>query len=465
MLPIPTGELRRSIRSLDLVPPMAATLVLVALVGLRGPRDPLTLVAWTVAVLVLAPVVMTRAPVTVFWLVPLSMLVFFAAPVQPYDLVLMSLGALILIRRVGTADRRMPLDRVEIAYLIFLASMGTTLLQPFDLRRLLLAVKLYLFGLLAFEIARRGARWFGRTALLMGPLAFAGITVVMLAIVSHRTSSVTSVLLKHRANLTDLSWGSTNYVAAVLVLVLPGVLYLARDSHSGRLPRRLGAVGVAMVLAGLVLSTSRGGLLLGVAYLALATVGARRGLVAMGAGIAGLAIVLRFTPLGQAVVSRFTDPFELMSVAIRLDIWRAAFERGMAHLPFGVGYGQGFLQMDKLAEYDPHDFYLTLFSEGGPLGLVFWPALIVTLWSAGGNLMTKEPDRAAGQALRHMIVLALINASFEPTFSGELYHVLFWWMAGCFEAFASRGGVRRATEVMAPGGEAMPRLPVPASGP
>jgi hypothetical protein len=461
----PTWELRRSFRSLGVLPLVAGVLGVLTLVALRGPRDPLTLVALVVAVLLPAPTLLSVMPVAAFWLVPVSMLFYFEAPVQPYDVLLLGLTTLILVRWLGTSARSVTLDRVEVAYLVFLASLGTTLLQPFDPRRLLLAVKVYSFGLVAFEIARRGARWYGRTALLIGPLVFAVVTVVTLAMVSHRTTSATSLLLKNRTSLTALSWGSTNYIAAVLVLMLPSILYLARDHGSGPLPRRLGAVGVAMVLAGLVLTTSRGGLLLGVGYLLVSTVGARRGLTAMFAGIAGLAIVLRFTPLGHTVMVRFSDPYELMSVAIRLDIWRAAFERGMAHLPFGVGYGQGFIQMDKLAEYDPHDFYLTLFSEGGPLGLILWPALIASLWYAAGRVDGHAPDRAAGRTLRHTIVLALLNALFEPTFSGELYHVLFWWMAGSLEALGSREDHGHPARLTGRGSEAGPRSPAAASAP
>lgn len=463
-------EPRPLARFVFLILPAAGAVALLTLVGLRGPRDPLALAATAVAIVLAMAVALRRFPAIIWSLAPIGMSVFLVLPVQLYDVVILGLAALIFFAWVGRTEHPIRLDRVEVAYLIFMACIAITLLGPFDPRHLFVSVWMFGMGLVAFEVARRGAMRIGRVDMLWGPLLFAALTAVMLVSLARHTGSATSLLSKHRTELTNLTWGSTNYVAAVLVLLLPGVLLIARDPRASATRHRIGSIGVAMVLGALALSTSRGGLLLGVVYVLVVNFGSRRGFQAMAAGVLALLVLLFATPFGALVVARFTNPEEMMSVAIRFDIWHAAWERGVTHLPFGVGFGQGAMQNDKLGDYDPHDFYLTLFGEGGPLALVLWLGLIVVLWRAAARLRTRVPERAAGEALRDTIALTLLNAAFEPTFSGHLYYVLFWWMAGIFEAGAGRMSTPVAPRVIEravgtsrrlPGESAAPRSDVP----
>jgi O-antigen ligase len=112
--------------------------------------------------------------------------------------------------------------------------------------------------------------------------------------------------------------------------------------------------------------------------------------------------------------------------------WGLAWQRGVTHLPFGIGAGQGVMQQDRLGIGDPHNFYLTLFSEGGPLSLALWLWMFAALWRKAGALARAPGTSAAGTALQGTVALAMFNACIEPTFPGNLYQTLFWWLAGTF---------------------------------
>jgi hypothetical protein len=446
----------RSPAALTWVLPATGTIALLAVMALRGFHDPFSIAAAGVAAVLAVVVLLDRAPVVAWWLVPISMSIFVPLPLQPYDLVLGALVGLAIVAWLRRPAHELRVGRIEIAYLLFLAGTLTTLLMPFDWPRWVLAIHMYGTGLFAFELARRGARRYGRAAILWGPLLFAAITTGMLALAARRIGSATTLLLKHRSEMSALPWGSTNYVAAVLVVILPGVLYLARDGASRPLERRIGLVSVAMILAGLVLTTSRGGLLLGAGYLLFVGLRGRRNFQVFAVGALVLVALLFATPFGRAIASRFTDPEQLPSVLIRFDIWHAAWDRGVSHLPFGVGYGQMPLQNDRLADYDPHDFYLSLFCEGGPLAVVLWAALMIALWRTS-TLMQSTVDRPAARALRGTMILASLNALFEPTFSGNVYQALFWWMIGILEAGTSIPTVSPVRLVTEPADDTTPR--------
>jgi hypothetical protein len=157
---------------------------------------------------------------------------------------------------------------------------------------------------------------------------------------------------------------------------------------------------------------------------------ARGRLIAAAVGL--LALVL-LTPAGTVVLQRFQDPQGIYSVGARWEVWKAAWERGISHLPLGVGHGQGRIQGDELADIDPHNFLLTLFSEGGPLALAAWLLLLYSVWQRGRLLSQTPGGENAAQSLRLLVVLGFLNSLFEPTFSGSLYYTLFWWSVGVLD--------------------------------
>jgi hypothetical protein len=368
-------------------------------------------------------------------LFPISTLLYVDAPVQPFDLLLITLCAVSVLPFLSRpAWRSLRAGGIVRAYSLFLLCLLTTLAAPFSTTRLIAVCKLYFVGLLCYTVARHAAGRLGRPPLLWGLVVFAVATDAML-ILRHVVSGVgPGQIMSHRTLLTDLSWGTSNYVAAVLVVLLPAALFFLASIDAGRFSQRLATAAFAIQLVGVLYTTSRGGFLLAIAALLYAM--RRTWMVPwkllLGAA-AALGIVL-LTPLGVGMLGRFSDPQGMFSIAARWAVWDAAWERGVTNLPFGIGHGQGLVYGDQLGDIDPHNFPLTLFSEGGPLALLSWLALMAVVWNRGRVLALRPETQAAGRSLALLTVLAFANCLFEPTFPGYLYQTLFWWSVGVYDA-------------------------------
>ncbi len=425
---------RRGEIILLLVPALAASTALFVL-ALRGPTDSVGLVISALLAFSGIGLVLARAPLFILWLVPVSMTVFYYMPLLHYEaLVLIVAGVTLISALPRLGPRDLLLESIEWRYGLFLVALLPGLAGSLSPWRFFGTLKMYLVGFLGFEVARRGARHYGREAMLWGPALFCLITSGMLVtrVAELGLPGFKSVLL--RTYITHLPWGTSNYVAAVLVLCMPGLVLLIGESPTASLRRGVAVGALAASLGTLLFTTSRGGFLLSVAYLLTLSLRMRRSIWVFLIGAAGFGAALVATPFGRGSIARFTNQQSLDSVIFRVRIWGAAWERGISHLPLGVGAGQGVLQDDKLQWMDPHSFPLTLFSEGGPLVLATWLWVLLALWGASRRLKAEPGRRSAGHALRATLVLAFFNSLFEPTFTGNLYFLLFWWLAGIFEA-------------------------------
>lgn len=410
--------------------PVAAVVGLLFCISQLGPVHPLSLLILALVGGFLAVQTARLAPVAFFWLVPLSMSVYWKLWVQPYDLLIIGLAGLMLLDRLSTFRwRGVHLPTVEWRFLLFLGCLATTFLAPYSLSRLLVTAKVYTMGLVAHEVARYAVPRFGRRALLIGPALFICTICASLVLLSREKAIPSFQALGHRNALTDLDWGNSNYVAAVVVVCLPGLMYLLLEAQRS-FEKIASRVMIGISVWTLFLTTSRGGFLLGAGYLASRAVRARQALVAV-AGFAALLTGIAFTPFGERILGRFTDPQGMFSVAARFSVWGGAWERFSQNMPFGIGHGQGWIRNDRMGAIDPHQFLLTLLSEGGIPALVLWLWLLAALWSDGGRL-AREGEKLVGSLLRATVVLGFFNSLFEPTFPGSLYFVLFWWLAGIF---------------------------------
>src|SRR6185503_1827169 len=96
----------------------------------------------------------------------------------------------------------------------------------------------------------------------------------------------------------------------------------------------------------------------------------------------------------------------------------------------GVGLGQGRFQTDELSTLDPHNYFLSVASEAGVVGLLAWIALIVvfvqTAWTAARAFPSRVPWALS---LGVFVFVAVVHSCYEPTFSGANYFFLFFWVA------------------------------------
>jgi hypothetical protein len=420
-------------RGLTYVAPALIAAAALLAVALAPPPNPASVAVLCVAGATAFVLALRRFPLLLLWAVPVSMAWFVYLPVMHYEALVLALGLVLLLGsypQIARGPLRVP--TITARYLLFLAAMAPAVLWAPSLWRFGGGIKFFLVGLVGFEVARRGAMRFGRGAMLLGPVAFLAITAAMLSAEVAGSGIAAFRAADLRAFLSTLSWGASNYIAAVTVLLMPALVYLIRSTAGWF---RLVPLGVlAWSLAAMLFTTSRGGFVMSVAYLVLVGLRARR-VVWLAVGVAALVLVgAMFTPLGHALIARFTDARGVASVFARVLIWQAAWQRGVAHLPFGVGVAQGLVTHDSLLATDPHNYLLTLFSEMGIPGLLLWLWLFAAAWTAGRRLRVSAATHEVGTALLATLAIAFFNMQFEPTLTGGLYHLLFWWLVGIYYA-------------------------------
>jgi O-antigen ligase len=287
-------------------------------------------------------------------------------------------------------------------------------------------------GVLAMAFAYVLARSVKRETVLLGIAAAAlGLTLATLLRAGSFAGAGTEAAA--RIGATDLGWGTSNFIAALLVLMLPTVLYLAL--HAARPgARALGWITLPLMALVMALGASRGGSLL-LVLVSLWVIFRERltpRTIALAIGFVIAVVVLVTGPLGENLLGRFVDPRELGSIVIRLFYFREAWRRLVEHFPLGIGQGQGYGFPDHLGTEDPHNYLLVVGSELGLVGLVLWIAVLVLLWRAAGRMSRRPETRDAARALRLTIVFSQLNSLFEPTFQGLQYHFLFYWICGAY---------------------------------
>lgn len=237
---------------------------------------------------------------------------------------------------------------------------------------------------------------------------------------------------------TDVGWGNSNYLAALLVLTLPTALEVALHDRRPAI-RLLAWLPMPLAILMMTATASRGGILLVLAIALLSVFrrrASRRTLAFVGV-VAVVGVLGAIGPAGSRLISRFTDARELGSIVIRLMYYREGWRRMVAAWPWGLGLGQGLVTVDRLGAIDPHNYWLVVGSELGVVGLSLWVSLLVVLWRSIGKLLHDPAAASAGWTLRLMFVLAFVNCLFEPTFSGLQYQFLFFWIMGSYLGSAS----------------------------
>ncbi|NLD74783.1 MAG: hypothetical protein GX649_18955, partial [Chloroflexi bacterium] len=212
---------------------------------------------------------------------------------------------------------------------------------------------------------------------LLGVLALGGVGVALYGLA--RYTSPEGVIAAEGVRRARAFYGSPNNLALYLERVWPLVLALALWGR-GRARWLYGAGALAMA-ALLVLTFSRGALLLGVpaALLVLALLRGRRATwLLVGGGLAGLALLVGY--LGVERFASLADPTQ-GTTFLRLSLWRSSWAMLQDHPWWGVGpdnflyyYGDYILpgaEVDRFLSH-PHnllfDFWLRL-GLGGVLAL------------------------------------------------------------------------------------------------
>jgi len=241
--------------------------------------------------------------------------------------------------------------------------------------------------------------------------------------------------LAFRNFYTQLAWGRSDFISAVMEVVLCAcvVLFLL-----DRRPLARAVVIAGGLLAGrsFLVLLSRGGLvgLLAFTLVLVFGLGGWRAPLAAAIAVVGGGLGL-LTPGGQALLGRFTDPNEAGSIFMRFVLWSTSWTRFLSSPWTGVGLNQARYQHDLIGADWGANLVLDTLAELGILGGVLIIALLVAAFrmarrsEPGGPLDARRPVRVA---LIGLLLEFVIHASIEPTLTGPAMMVplvyLFAWL-------------------------------------
>jgi hypothetical protein len=395
------------------------------------------------------------APEWLAILTPMTIALAVQSAIFPYEAVFALLIGLVVLQGIRTrADWLWRLGPIEIALLLLIAWSVFTGFWIVDLRWYLNGIVRIMVGFLALWVGLRLRFVMPRRIYELGLIL--GSAALSMAALAKRFSTGLSneQAALRRAATTDLGWGTANYIAALLLLLSPVVLYLALHSRD-RLQRLLAWPTMVMiaVLQGIIASRAAGVLFVFGTLVQVFGYRSRRSVVAVAAVIGGL-IAFLVSPLGQAIILRFTSLREIGSMAVRIWYFRVAWHRVLEFFPWGMGLSQGWTQPDRLYGRDPHNYWFVIVGELGLPGLVLWIAVLVLVWRAILKLARDPATRGLGQALQVSFWLGQLHTLVEPTYQGRQYQYIFFWLVGGFVGYAAHD---RMTATRSPRPGAVPQ--------
>ena len=246
-----------------------------------------------------------------------------------------------------------------------------------------------------------------------------------------RIAGVGSLLLQRtwfRNFYTDLGWGQSNYIAAVLLVCIFGTLLLMARSRSW-VAFVASAFALLIMLQSFSVTLSRGGTAsLAIGFLVTIFLWGWRLRLAGLVSAFFAAFALAVTQSGQVLLGRFLDPLEYASWLTRLQYWELAWNRFLQRPWTGIGLNQGRYMGDRLGSEGPHNIVLTYLMEQGVLGGALILTIIVTIWITCWRLTSAE--RGGASRATRAISLGLVTATFlhamvEPTIPSYIITVPF----------------------------------------
>jgi O-antigen ligase len=259
---------------------------------------------------------------------------------------------------------------------------------------------------------------------LLLALVAAGGVVGTIAVVN--AGSHPQELLAQGALATNRSVGAfshPNQLAGFAVMVFPAAVALA--AHERPWVRAFASVAAVPILAGAVLSLSRGGLLAlaGALIVMLGWRPFRRFAVVAAVVIAGLSLAgagpLQPVPEAAVVVTRLSSvTYAAQGVDPRFVIWRKAPQIIKDHLPFGTGAGNFVyasttygvvIPGERVAFGHAHNILLTMAAELGVLGVVALAWITIALF----RVLAVACRRSAARGLAFAVAAGLASVALQ----------------------------------------------------
>jgi O-antigen ligase len=228
--------------------------------------------------------------------------------------------------------------------------------------------------------------------------------------------------------------GRSNYLAAILILVLPiGVATLY--SHRG-FRRLLFTLPVALMSLGLLITMSKGAFIaLGLGSICAIPIMLKRGFNLRHSIVFLFLICTFFVLVPRDLLLSNLDMFSYRLATPdldRVDLWNVAWQTFTKHSFLGVGPSAIYLynQQFAIAVVDTHNFVLQELAELGIIGALPFFVIVATFvrrtYSLCAAPVVDESLRFLPVGLFVGLISTLVHGLVEPTFPGQQYAVVFW---------------------------------------
>ncbi len=354
-----------------------------------------------------------------------------------------------LCARPGESSFRVP--RVILWAFAYTLIAATSLLLTEDPLASIATLKLRIMPIGVFFLARR----YGRSlpaidGFFRSVIAF-GCALSAIALYNWYGFSSGAQLLGEELGPKDmlqLSFGRSNYLASILVLIIPTAIAFIRRRK--RRPLGLAYLSALVLISiALIFTQSRGALIslafgfMAWGFFGLASAFSVRMVVSMLFAIIAtlMAGLFLWSKIPEEVRIGLATAFGLLWSDARLgnygggrtELWLAAINGAWQSNLLGIGLG------NQRAWYagagltpSAHNLYLETLLETGLIGLIALLGILhgfgATIWRIWKNRSRRE--RPLAGALLATFVIALVNAAQEPSFWGPQYSCLFWLMMG-----------------------------------
>ncbi len=337
------------------------------------------------------------------------------------------------------------LGRLVIAYV--LANFVSLLTNLRDPLRSLVAMKVIIFGYLAYVVARSLIKTREDLRFITYSWVFFGAAIAALLVYTYSITWSSALQVENAfvvKSEVEISMGRSNYLAAILLPILPVAMALVFASR-GRMAWLWLGISTLMTM-GLLITMSRG------AILSLVF-----GLVSMLPFIQFRRMRLnwRYALLGAGLIASlvFLIPEELFvtiyknmevlyrnSDWTRLSLWATAWNQFLRNPWLGVGPNCLYIYNAQYAVEgsDSHNYVLNTLAEVGIVGAIPFFVILATAvkrvyhFVSSARLQPSEHVIAIGFFCG--LIATLVHGLVEPTFTGQQYIVTFWVLVAIVSA-------------------------------
>lgn len=360
--------------------------------------------------------------------------------IQPFDLVLIA-ALLYLGARTFFGDFFFSFgDKKILSFFgaFMFASVLSMTLTMHDPLRSLVTIKTFLFGYLTLVIVLSCAS--GAVDGVATVMLMAGAAVSILLGIDFSAnwqeyvaaSAAETVQLKSQLQTTV---GHSNYIAALLIIIIPIGLGLAFSRRGWRHWVLLSLSGLNVI--GLVITLSRGAVfslilatLLATPYLRRAGVAVKHYVVALVTFTIGLLLLPSsfVSTLWELVLER------LQTFGNRVDLFSVAWHTFLRNPIFGVGPGCMYIYIQQFAvdnsERHCHNLILNSLAEVGLFGTIPFLLMVGVImwrsWRVTREALPLAEMKHVALGLYVTIIATLLHSMLEPTFQGGQYSALFF---------------------------------------